>query len=258
MDCVITAGGLAQPGDPIYPYTQGKPKALIDMHGRTMLERVVDALQDAKSIDQVIVVGLGDDMGMNFKRPLLHLPDQGSLVGNAISGIRLARSQNPDNEMVLVGSADIPTITPEMIDEFVESCRPFDKAMYYNFVTQEVMEQRFPGSNRTFVKLKGVRVAGGDMMMVRVTLADSHHDLWEALAHGRKHAWKLARIVGFRFLLKFLLRQVGPADIETTFERIIGQPTKVLLSPHAEMAMDGDKPHQVDLLQEDIAGRMKG
>ncbi|MFQ5434786.1 MAG: nucleotidyltransferase family protein [Anaerolineae bacterium] len=255
MDCVITAGGAPGPEDPLYPYTNGKSKALIEMNGRTMLERVVDALQGSQSVDNVIVVGLGDDMGMQFNRPVQHLPDQGSLVGNAIGGIQLARSQNPDSEMVIVGSADIPTITPEMVDEFVASCQPFDCAMYYNFVTQKVMEARFPGSNRTFVKLKGANVAGGDMILVRASLADSHLDLWEALANGRKHAWMLARVVGLRFLLKFLFRRIGPDEIAQTFERIIDAPARVLLSPHAEMAMDADKPHQVDLLRRDLTER---
>ena len=63
MDCIVTAGGLPGPEDPLYEYTQGKPKALLDMGGRTMLERVMDALQSARHVDRIVLVGANDDEG---------------------------------------------------------------------------------------------------------------------------------------------------------------------------------------------------
>jgi len=74
INCVILAGGLAQPGDPMYELTQGKSKALLDMNGRTMLERVVDALQDSHSIGEIVVVGLGSDLGMQFHKSVYTPP----------------------------------------------------------------------------------------------------------------------------------------------------------------------------------------
>ena len=52
MDCIVVAGGIPGPDDPLYEYTQGKPKALLDMEGRTMLERVMDALQSAEAVEK--------------------------------------------------------------------------------------------------------------------------------------------------------------------------------------------------------------
>ncbi|MCB8968112.1 MAG: NTP transferase domain-containing protein [Ardenticatenaceae bacterium] len=253
MDCVITAGGVPGPEDPLFPYTQGKTKALLDMNGRTMLERVIDALQDSQHIDNIVVVGLGSDMGMTFKRPVQHLPDQGSLIGNGLAGFRLLKAQNPDIGHVLFSSADVPRLTGSIVDHFIQTCQPLDRYMYYNFVTQEVMETRFPHSRRTFVKLKGARVAGGDIAIMHADLIETHIELWEALSQGRKHAWMLARVVGFGFLFKFLLRQVGIADIEETAVRILQRPVQIIVNPHAEIAMDADKPYQVDLLRDDFS-----
>ncbi len=252
MDCVIIAGGLPKPDDPLFAYTQGKTKALLDMGGRTMLERVVDALQAAKRVDDIVVVGLGSDLGMTFQRPVFHVPDQGSLIGNVIGGVRFLKERKPDLGMVMISSSDIPTITADIVDQYVASCEPFDKAIYYNFVDKPVMEARFPGSNRTFVKLKGANVAGGDLLLAHSDLANSHVDLWQALTEARKHAWKLAGLVGIRFLLKFLFRQVSLTDIEEKVLQTIGQPAQAMLSPFAELAMDADKPHQVDLLRQEF------
>lgn len=249
MDCVITAGGKPGPDDLLYAYTQGKVKAQLEMNGRTMLERVVDALQESKYVQEIVVVGLGSDLDMTFKRPVHHLPDQGSLISNGLAGLRWLRQYRGRTDHVLCSSADIPMISGAMVDEFIEQCQPLHAYLYYNFVTQETMEARFPNSRRTFVKLKGANVAGGDIVIMHAEIAESHIELWNALSQARKNAWQIARVVGFGFLLKFLFRRVGYAEIEATATRILGKPARILVNPHAEMAMDGDKPHQIDLLR---------
>jgi molybdopterin-guanine dinucleotide biosynthesis protein A len=256
MYCIITAGGRAEPDDPLYIYTQDKPKALLDMGGRTMLERVVDALQSSQYVEDIVVVGLGDDMGMTFQRPVYHLSDQGGMVSNVLAGIRWIEENRPGVETLLACSADIPLITSAIIDDFVERSRPWDKGVYYNFVTREVMEARFPGSRRTFVKLKGLEVAGGDVIIGQVSLAESNRELWEALTNARKHAWRIARVVGLRMLLKFLFRQVSLRDIEDTIGRLVGCPASAILNPHAEIAMDVDKPYQVELARAELSKKI--
>lgn len=252
MDCVIIAGGLPGPEDPIYQYTQGKAKALLDMHGRTMLERVVDAVQASHHIADVIVVGLGEDMGMTFKRPVIHLPDHGSLVNNGVAGLNWISQNKPETTHIFGASGDIPLLTGDMVDYLIETCRPFDYGVYYNFVTREVMEKRFPHSSRTYVKLKGLEIAGGDVSIVSTQLA-KEKALLETLSNARKHAWKIARVVGLRMLLKLLFRQVTVQDIEVTAQRLTGLPVKIVLNPFAEVGMDADKPYQVDLLREELA-----
>lgn len=255
INCVITAGGLPQPGEPMYEMTQGKSKALLDMNGRTMLERVVDALQAAETIGEIVVVGLGSDLGMTFQKPVYHLEDHGSLLKNALAGINKIRELHPETKLVLLCSADIPTITSAIVDDFIQKCAPYDKGIVYNFVDKPTMEARFPHSNRTYVKLKDALIAGGDMTLIQADLVDSNQEVWEAVTNARKHAWQLARVIGFRFLFKFLIRQLSFADIEQTAERITGRPGQIMLNPHAEIAMDADKPEQVQLLRADIEQR---
>ena len=249
MDCVVTAGGMPREDDPMYAYTQGKPKALLPFGDRTMLERVIDALQDSKSIDNIVVVGLGSDMGMTFKRPVHHLPDNGSLVGNFIAGIAWLREQNPELGVVLASSSDIPLITADMIDQLAELCQPLDADYYYTYATKETMEKRFPGSKRTYVKLKGVEISGGDLGLVRASTIDFNRELFEALANARKHAWKIAKVVGFKMLIKFLFRRLGLAELKVEAERILAGPVRIVEVPYAELAMDADKPEQVDMLR---------
>ena len=251
MDVIIAAGGIPQPEDPMYPYTQGKPKALIDMNGRTSLERVVDALQDSKNVEDIVIVGLGDDMGQTFKRPVHHVPDQGSLVKNGIGGARFLMELKPEATHFLACTADIPLITGEMIDAFIEMCEPVDKGIYYIMVTKEALDARFPNSTRTYVKLKDLLIAGGDISIMSTELA-KQDEILDMVANGRKHAWKLARIAGLKVLIKFIFRRLTLPEIEATAERVVGVPAKIVLNPPAELAMDADKPDQVELVRAEL------
>ena len=112
------------------------------------------------------------------------------------------------------------------------------------------MEQRFPESGRTFVKLGQLNVAGGDLVVARPDLAESNSQILQLIASGRKHAWKLARIVGSTTLLKYLLHRLTVSDIEKEAMSVLGQPVKIIVSPNAEIAMDVDKPGHLALIQQ--------
>ncbi len=58
MDAIVTAGGIPQPGEPLYEYTQGISKAMLDVAGKPMIQWVLKALDEAATIDKVIIIGL--------------------------------------------------------------------------------------------------------------------------------------------------------------------------------------------------------
>jgi molybdopterin-guanine dinucleotide biosynthesis protein A len=257
MHCLILAGGEVRPAEPLYSYTQGKPKALIDMGGRSMLERVVEALHSSRQVEDILIVGITEETaaryGLSFLRPVFFVPDQGSMVGNMLAGADWFRQHRPDCEVVLGCSADIPTITGTTVDQFIDACRPWDRGIYYSFVSREVLELRFPNSARTYSRLGGREVAGGDMVIARIEVIERNRELIDSLTGARKQPWRIASIVGLRMLVKFLFRRLTFDDVEKTAERIIGMPTKIVLFDHAELAMDADKPHQIDMLRAEFA-----
>jgi molybdopterin-guanine dinucleotide biosynthesis protein A len=253
MNCVIIAGGKPGSDDPLYPYTQGQPKALLKIGHQTLLEYVIYAMQEAGRIEEILVVGIDWRSGLEFKKVVDWLPDQGSLIANGMAAIDWIDRNWPKSGHLLFSTSDIPAINGVIVDKFITSCEPLDHSLYYCFVTQETLEERYPGSNRTYVRLGDWRVAGGDMIVSRPELARERPDLMDALVRGRKHPWKIAQIVGLGTLFKLLLNRLDLAEVERTASRVIGQPVKVLVSPDPEMAMDIDKPHQLEILRNVLA-----
>src|SRR3990170_571791 len=108
MDVVVTAGGIPQPGDRLYAYTQGIPKAMLDIHGKPMAQWVLDALGAARLVDNVILIGLTADSGLTCEKPLYSPPNRPSMIENVLGGIHKVLEVNPSAIQVLMSTSDIP------------------------------------------------------------------------------------------------------------------------------------------------------
>ena len=252
MDAIVTAGGIPLPEDPLYPYTNGDSKAMVDVAGKPMIQWVLDALGDAKHIDKVIVIGLSPKTGVTCKKPLHYVSNQGRMLANIVAGVNKSLEIDPKTEYVLVASSDIPGINAEMVDWLIETCMETREDIYYGVVPRQVMETRYPGSNRTYTKLKDIQLCGADMHITHVSMATEHLDMWEELIGNRKSPLKQAATIGFGTLLKVATRSITLDDLVVTITRRLGITGRPILWEHAEPGMDVDKPHQLEILREDM------
>jgi GTP:adenosylcobinamide-phosphate guanylyltransferase len=253
MDAILTAGGIPLPEDPLYTYTKGDSKALLDIAGKPMVQWVLDALSEAKKVDKVILIGLSEKSGVSCKKPLYYLPNQGRMLANIVMGVEKLLELNPKTEYVLIVSSDIPGLKGAMIDWLVEQIEADPADLYYGVIPREVMEKRFPNSKRTWTKLKDMEVCGADINAAHVRMATDHLDTWEELIGNRKSPMRQASIVGFGTLFMLLTRQLTMADAVRRASESIGIDGRGLIWPWAEAGMDVDKPHQLEIMREDLA-----
>jgi hypothetical protein len=257
MDAIVTAGGIPQPDDPLYVYSKGEAKALIDIAGKPMIQWVLDALSDAKNVDHVIIIGLSPKTGLTCKKPVYYISNQGKMLANMIAGVEKSLEINKKNKYVLFVSSDIPAVKPEMIDWLIETCMETEDDIYYGVCPREVMESRFPGSKRTYTHLKDMDVCGADMNIVHVRMASEHLDTWEALIANRKNPFAQAAVMGWDTLFLLLTRQATLQDFVERISKRIGVKGRAIVWEHAEPCMDVDKPRQLEMMREDLARSIK-
>lgn len=253
MDAVILAGGIPQPEDPLYSYSKGDAKALMDVAGKPMIQWVLDALSGAKHVDNVIIVGLSPKNKMASKKPLYYLSNQGRMLSNIVAGVNKSLELDKKSEYVLVVSADIPALKPEMVDWLVDTAMQTKEDIYYGVCTREVMEKRFPESKRTYTRLKDIELCGADINISHVRMTTEHLDMWESLIGSRKSPLKQASIIGFGTLFQVLLRTINLDDLVEKVCKRIGITGRAIVWPHAEACMDVDKPHQLEIMRADLA-----
>lgn len=257
MDAVVMAGGIPQPDELLYPYTQGKPKAMLDILGKPMVQWVLDALSGAQRVENIVLIGLTEDSGLTCEKPLTFLPNKITMIENILGGIRKIMESNPSATRLLLVSSDIPGISSAMVDWEVEATLGWDVDLCYNVVTREVMEARYPGSRRTFTKLKGMDVCGGDLNVLRTSVALMNTEVWEKLIASRKNPVKQAAIMGFDTLLLMLFRAITLDEAVKKVTTRLHMTGKAIVCPYAEIAMDVDKPNQLELMQADLTKRVK-
>ncbi|MEP6895769.1 MAG: nucleotidyltransferase family protein [Chloroflexota bacterium] len=256
MDAIVTAGGIPQPEDPLYIYSQGDSKALIDIAGKSMIQWILDALGDAKHVDNVIIIGLSPKSSITCKKPMYFLSNQGRMLSNIVAGIKKSLELDKKNKHVLIVSSDIPTIKPEMVDWLVETSMQTQDDLYYGVCPKDVMEARFPNSKRTWTRLKDMAVCGADMHISHVSMASTEHlETWEALMGNRKSPLRQAGIVGLATFLAYLTRSDTLEQMVERISKRINIAGRAIVWPYAEPCMDVDKPHQLELLRDDLASQ---
>ena len=249
MDAIVTAGGIPKPGEPLYEYTQGKSKALLDVAGKPMVQWVLEALDGAASIQKVVIIGLEPESGLTTRKTAAYLPNQGGMVENIRTGVFKALELNPQAHHVLVVSSDIPGITPEMVDWVVATAMQTDEDAYYNVIPREDMEKVFPESKRSYTHLKDLDICGGDMNVIRSSMVTSDEGIWNELIASRKNVFKQAAIIGYDILFLLLLRRLTIDDAVRRVAHRLHITGRAIVCPYAEVGMDVDKPHQLEMLR---------
>lgn len=252
MDAIVTAGGIPLPEDPLYPYTNGDSKALVDVAGKPMIQWVLDALGEAKHVDNVIIIGLSPKSDVTCKKPLHFISNQGRMLANIVAGVSKSLELDPETEYLLVASSDIPGIDAGMVDWLIETCMETKDDIYYGVIPREVMETRYPGSNRTYTKLKDMQLCGADMHITHVSMATEHLDMWEELIGNRKSPLKQAATIGLGTLFRVATRSITLDELVDVITKRLDITGRPIVWEHAEPGMDVDKPHQLELIREDM------
>ena len=253
MDAIILAGGIPTSEDPLYLASNGQSKALIDIAGKPMVQWVVDALDGAKSVDRIIIVGLPADVNLRTSKPIDFLPESEGMLANLTAGVEHLRSIDPSIQQVLLLTCDIPTITPEMVDWRVQGADP-DSDLEYSVIKKETMDARFPTASRSYVRLKDVEVCGGDMNVIHVRLVEDT-TFWERMVAARKSPFRQAALLGFDLLFLMLIRRITINDAVKRVSNRLGLKGRAVISPYAEIGMDVDKPHQLEIVISDLSQR---
>lgn len=175
LDAIVLAGTDDNPKRMI----QGQNKAFLEIAGKILVRRVVEALLEARSVGQVFVVGPLDRLraALGEISPRVSLVAQsGKMVANAWQAIRAAeahqreqgRTEDPQRPLLFL-SCDLPLICPEAADDFIARCALEDSraerdySMHCGVAEEASLRQYYPeqgkvGIIRPYVNFSDCRV----------------------------------------------------------------------------------------------------
>lgn len=210
-----------------------------------MADWVLDALEAAPSVTSIGMVG-----PETLQRDHVTLaPMTGDLFGNIMKGLETAPV---GADTVLFVTSDIPWVTAEVIEAFV-AASPKNVDVVYPVIPKQVAEQRFPGTKRTYVRLKEGVFTGGNLFLAKTASVPRLKERAEVLLSHRKSPLTLARDLGPGLLLRLVSGRLSLAQAESRVGAILGITGRAIVFPYAEAGVDVDKPEDLALAERQLS-----
>jgi len=250
VDAVVLAGGDGAVIDPTARF-----KGLLPIAGKPMVEWVVDALRASESVHEIaVVVPTAENLGAWVDKVDKLVVSDGSFIDNVIAGVRAFRVERP----ILITTGDIPALLPEAVDDYVHSSLESGAEVTYPLVRKSDMLEQFPGSERTFVKIVGGPVTGGNVMLASPEVAERNTEIGQKLFETRKSTIQMARVLGFAFVFRLVTGRLRTEDVAQKMEQLLGAKCAAIYTNHASIGADVDKPVDVVVAERVLYGRISG
>lgn len=252
IDALVLAGRREGEIDPLAGVENVPHKALLIAGGKPLIRRVMDALKASGRIDRVTIAApddvrgpigaaLGGLDGWSFR------DTAGSPASTAFAAMEAA----PEGRGLLVTTCDHALLSPDMIRRFLDDAATNDAAAAC--VDRATYETRFPGSKRTFIKLKDLQFSGANLFWFAGARAKGLADFWRRLEANRKNPLAMARAIGVTTAIAYALGAITKAGLEKSIRQRTGVGVKLITLANAEAAIDVDKTQDLDLVRKILA-----
>jgi GTP:adenosylcobinamide-phosphate guanylyltransferase len=236
-DVIIPAGGKISPEFAARVGTEAK--ALIMIHGESVLERTIRAVQDSGVARNIVVIGGPEVRAQAESLGVATIPEGDTGPENLFKGLDVLCERHEAPSKVLVLSCDLPFLSPSLIQSFVNSC-PADRDVCIPLIDESAFRQRFPGTDATFVALKDNVWTTGCIFLLDVQAMRQARVHIEKVFENRKSKLGMARLLGPGFVIKWLMKSLSLSDVEKKIENLLGCKGKAVVNSAPEFAFDID------------------
>ncbi len=238
FDAILPAGGTI---DAEFAAQVGTAnKALIKFEDHTILERVIDALRASGRVRRIAVIGPSEvHNSAGAEKADLLLPEGQTGPDNIMRGLEALASQPAPPRKVLVVTTDLPFLTPEVVNRFIDSCPP-DVAITVPLISKSEFQARFPGCTCTFIRLKDDTWTTGCMYILDVQALRDSKPYIDKIFEVRKSKLGMAKLLGTGFLFKFLTKTLTVPDVERKIQAMLHCSGKAIEHSPPELAYDID------------------
>lgn len=244
VDAIVLAGSSND--GPLKECSEVRYEALIPIGAKIMVQYVVEALLGCHKVRRVLVVGPVAELSPYLKGERVSIiKAPGGIMENIEAGLMNCL----EAERVLLVTSDIPMLTTRAINDFLELCGDMNADLYYPIISKRVVESKFPTTRRTYVNLKEGVFTGGNLFLINPAVFKKCVENGQKIINLRKSPFGLCRLIGFGFVLKFLMHSLTINEAEQKVSALLGRIKGiVVMSKYPEVGVDVDKPSDLALV----------
>ena len=233
--------------DPVAAYGEANHKALIRLGGETLLARVVGALR-AAGATRIAVISSHPEVRAEIARLGAEALDEAA--GPSLSVKAGAEALGTP---LVVTTADHALLQPEWVTRFLADT-PADADVTVLVAARPTVEAAAPGTKRTWLKLADGDWSGCNLFYLANDRALGVIQLWRRVEAERKRPWKMAQILGPRMLLRYVFRRLSLRDAAVRLGKLADVRAAIVETPYGLASVDVDKPADLDLVRQIVAG----
>lgn len=211
-------------------------ESLLEINGIPMLSYVLSALEDAKSIERIVVVGPYAELKGFENERIKVVQSKDNIIDNVKAGLEVLPEED-----VLISTSDIPLIEGYMIENFLMDSYELDAELFYPIIKESDIKDKYTDVQRTYVKLKDDIFTGGNMFLVRWQALQPGLAIAEEFFKYRKSPLKLARLLGVSFILRLITKTATISMLEKKVSSMIGHRGRAVVVRDVEIGIDVDK-----------------
>ncbi len=260
MSAIVLAGKRVD-GDPVAEQAGVPTKALVQVGGRPMIERVVSALTDSHHVRDIAVSGLPENVV------------GGSEVGRMLqsSGVQFIEARNspslsvahaldviPPVRRVLLTTADHALLTADTVDRFVGRATDTSADIVIGVTRLEDILRIAPESRRTVMRFSDGRFCGCNLFAFLTPAGRDAMAFWRRVESHRKNPYRVARELGVMTLIRYVM---GRLRLDQAMQRLsdrCGARVQAVVLEDGTAAIDVDKPDDLLLAERLDKARREG
>lgn len=236
-DVILPAGGHVK--EDLATESGTDVKAMIRFGEETILARTIRVLRESGLAGRIVAIG-GDAVQAEAERLGVHaLPEANTGPENILNGLKWLRTQPNPPTKVMVVTTDLPFLTPDLIQRFVDLC-PADRAITVPLISRAEWEARFPGSTAMFVTLGDGQWTTGCAYLLDANALERSMPQIEKVFAQRKSKLGMAKLLGPVFTYRFLRKTLTVPQIEAKIQSMLGCSGAAVRGAPPELAYDID------------------
>jgi GTP:adenosylcobinamide-phosphate guanylyltransferase len=245
--CALVLAGTRPGGDPLAAHAGVSHKALIDVGGTTMIERVVTALAGSPEVARIVIAidrpellaGLAGLLACD--KPLTTMPTREG--PSATVAAALERESTP----LLVTTADHALLRTRWVREFLAACPP-EADVAAALAPRRAVESAAPGTRRTWLSFSDGDFSGCNLFLLAGPQAAGAVALWHEIERDRKQPLRMMQRLGWSFALRYKTGRLASAAAAARLGELSGGARVALVSMRdGRAAIDVDKAEDLEL-----------
>lgn len=246
VDAFISAGGLSPW---LKPLTGTEHRCLAPVGDKRIIDYIIDALQQSGCIRRIVIAARQEalpELRATLSKDILFCEAEGDLPATALAAAKVLGEDS--TEKLLGVCDDIPLLTPVAVRDFLASCAEQPQhELYYPIIPKDACLAAFPAAQRTYGKLADGVFTGGNMMLMAKRIMPQGQQVAREIFARRKSPLQLCNWLGWSFIIKLLLHRLTIADAEKRTSELLHIKCKAIITRHADVGMDIDKPADLQL-----------